>query len=289
MAYIQNFIAMFIWGSVGIFVKQIDMPTTLIVLARTFFGSIFLFAIYLFQSKSKDLSKFKKYFWQLACAGVALALNWIMLFEAYKYAGVGMGTVLNYIAPALIILASPFVLKEKLTKYKLIGVSFAMLGMLLLNISAMGGGFSFKGILLGVGSGCCYAANVLISKFIKGFSGIEISLAELTCAVCVFLPYALLTCKGQWVIPAGNGIFYLAIVCIVHTGIAYGLYYTSIQKIPAQSAAMYSYIDPLFAIFLSIVLLKETLAPVQIAGAALIIGGALIGELCKEKPKQSLK
>ena len=69
----------------------------------------------------------------------------------------------------------------------------------------------------------------------------------------------------------------------MNTGLAYVLYFSGLQKLPAQSVALISYIDPVSALVFSALLLHETMTPVQIIGAVLIIGGAILGELKAQK------
>ena len=72
---------------------------------------------------------------------------------------------------------------------------------------------------------------------------------------------------------------YLLTIGLMNTGLAYFLYFTGMQHLPAQSVALISYIDPVSALLFSAWLLNESMTMLQIAGAVFIIGGAIIGEL----------
>ena len=68
---------------------------------------------------------------------------------------------------------------------------------------------------------------------------------------------------------------------LVNTGVGCYCYFSSIGDLPAQSVAICGYLEPLSAVLLSVLILHETMAPLQILGAVLIIGGAVFGECCK--------
>ena len=71
----------------------------------------------------------------------------------------------------------------------------------------------------------------------------------------------------------------LLVVGIIHTGIAYVLYFGSVQKMPSQTVAVLSYIDPVGAILLAWLILGEGMSLAEIIGAILILGAALVSEI----------
>ena len=75
----------------------------------------------------------------------------------------------------------------------------------------------------------------------------------------------------------------LLIVIIVHTGLAYALYFSSLDHLPAQTAALMSYIDPVSAILLSALVLKEGMSPFSIVGTVLVLGSVIFCELPERK------
>ena len=66
---------------------------------------------------------------------------------------------------------------------------------------------------------------------------------------------------------------------LVHTGMAYAIYFGSMSHLKAQSIAVLGYIDPVFALLLSALVLHESLTVFGILGAVLIIGSALVSEI----------
>ena len=183
-------------------------------------------------------------------------------------------------------LASPIVLKEKLTGTKLACVGAALLGMALISGVFQGNADAsnqFMGILLACGAAVLYATVVLINKFIKDIPSNDCTVMQLGTVAVVLLPYVLLTENLgaiQWN-PSYLGL--LVFVGIVHTGIAYKLYFSAVQYVEGQTIALLSYIDPVVTIILSAIILGEPLTIYSIAGAVLILGSTMVGELINKK------
>ena len=81
----------------------------------------------------------------------------------------------------------------------------------------------------------------------------------------------------------GNDWFWIIILGLLNTGIGCYFYFSSIGKLPVQTVAICGYIEPLSAVIFSIAFLCESMLPLQIIGAILIIGGAVSGECFHHK------
>ena len=185
-------------------------------------------------------------------------------------------------APVLVIVCSPFVLKEKLTARKVICVAGALAGMLLVSgifQRDTSGGMNAKGIACGLGAAACYATVMLTNKFFKKISAYDSTILQLGVAALIVLPYALaVDGTGEFsalTLPQG---LLLLVVGTIHTGAAYWLYFGSMQRLSSQTVAVYSYIDPAFAVVLSLVLLREKTGLSGVFGAVLILGSTLFSE-----------
>lgn len=278
--------SMAIFGTVGIFIKKLPFPSAVIALGRGIIGSIFLLLTAVITKKPMDIPAIKKNFKLLILSGIAIGVNWILLFESYKYIPVSTATLCYYLSPVFVTLASPIVLKEKLTGTKLACVGAALLGMALISGVFQGNADAsnqFMGILLACGAAVLYATVVLINKFIKDIPSNDCTVMQLGTVAVVLLPYVLLTENLgaiQWN-PSYLGL--LVFVGIVHTGIAYKLYFSAVQYVEGQTIALLSYIDPVVTIILSAIILGEPLTIYSIAGAVLILGSTMVGELINKK------
>lgn len=288
-AKLNMMLAMFIFGTIGLFVKYIPLPSSLVAMLRGLAGAIFLFVFIKIKKQSIDKAAIKANLFKLCLSGAFLGFNWILLFEAYRYTTVATATLCYYLAPVIVILVSPLVLKEKLTWKKLVCVLISLLGMVF--VSGVLGVFKtghfekgeFTGILFGLGAACIYACIVLTNKKIKDISAYDMTIMQLAVAGLVLVPYVLLTQDISGIQLGAKAIALLAIVCIVHTGIAYALYFGSMKGLKAQTVAILSYIDPVVAIILSALILREGFTLSGVLGAVLILGATFANEIIDSK------
>ena len=223
----------------------------------------------------------------LCLSGAALGINWILLFEAYNHTSVATATLCYYLAPMFVILASPLVVGERLTAKKMICVLAALLGMVFVSgvLESGGGSSDLKGVLLGLGAAVLYASVVLMNKQLGDVPAYDRTIVQLGSSAAVLLPYVLLTENiGALTFTPGT-IGLLLVVGIVHTGIAYALYFGSLMQLKAQTAAILSYIDPVVAVLLSALVLREHMSLLSGLGAILVLGAAVVSELPSRRKK----
>ena len=135
------------------------------------------------------------------------------------------------------------------------------------------------GVLFGLGAALFYATVILLNKFIKGVTGIHRTFLQFLAAIAVLIPYVLCTGGMHPEILSSTGWICLLVVGLVHTGITYCMYFSSLKELPGQEAAILSYVDPLVAVVIGVVLLKEPLSWQQLVGGLLILGFTLWNEL----------
>lgn len=271
--------AMLVFGTIGLFVKNIGFPSSFISFARALTGSIFIALFMLFSGHGLDKKSVLKNLKLLIPSGIAMAFNWICLFEAYRFTGVAVGTLCYYMAPVIVVVLSPVFLKEKLTAINVTSVLAAVVGAVLISGVVSGSAKSAKGILLGLAAAALYSTVIMINKFVRNLSPIETTFVQLLTAAVTMIPYILLTEDVTEFVFDRRSVIFTLIVGIFHTGIVYMIYFSSVQKIPAQTTAVFSYIDPVTAIILSAVVLGERLDAVQLIGTFLILAATLFNEL----------
>jgi len=271
---------MFIFGTIGLFRKQIDLPSSVLAMTRGFIGSIFILVFMRIKHLRVSIDNIKSNFIPIVLSGAFIGFNWILLFEAYEYTTVAIATLCYYMAPILVIIASFFIFKEQITKKKAICILFAMIGMILVSgVFDSNQVIQLKGILFGLGAAILYASVILMNKVIKDISAYDKTIVQLFVAAIVLIPYILLTEDVTSIQLDGISIALIILVGIVHTGIAYALYFSSMKDLEAQTIALYSYIDPCVAIFLSAFVLREQLSLLGIVGAIIVLGSTLISEM----------
>lgn len=269
---------MVIFGTNGLIVANISLGSAEIVLMRTFLGSLFLLAVVLVK-RSFSFADLKADLIPATIGGAALGLNWVLLFSAYRSAGVGLSTLTYYCGPIIVLALSPVLFREKLTWNKLLAIAAVAVGMFCITGDIEPGSDVQTGILFGGGAALLYASLIVANKRVKRLSGLNCAMYELIVAFFVVLIYLLASNVKLPVIPAAEDIVWVLAIGLVNTGLAYYLYFSSLQKLPGQTVALVCYIDPLTALLVSGAFLGEKLLGVQIAGAVLILGGACLGEL----------
>ncbi len=274
--------AMAIFGTVGIFVRYIPLPSATVAFFRGVLGFVFLLSAMAAAGKKPDMHSIGKNAAVLLLSGAALGCNWILLFEAYRYTSVAAATVCYYLAPVFLVLASPL-LGERLTGRKLLLAGVALVGMVLVSGVLHGGISGGKGIALAVGAAVLYAAVIFLNKKLGAVSDYDKTAVQLGTAAVIILPYCLLIRGFAMSGMDAGGYLALAVVGIVHTAVAYWLYFGAVRQLPSQSVAIFSYLDPVVAILLSALWLKEGLSWQEALGAALILGSALCCELPGKK------
>ena len=278
-------VSMLIFGTIGIFRRWIPLCSGVVALARAAIGTLILALFMLVLRKKPDWKSIRRQWLPLVISGLLLGFNWIALFEAYNYTTVSVATLSYYMAPVIIVLASPLLFGEKLTLKSGLCVLGALLGMVLIS-GVLGDGITgVKGILFGLAAAAMYASVVLINKHIHGISGLDRTLVQLLVSTVTILPYVLLTEKSTGEPLTGSVLLLLLVVGVVHTGIAYLMYFSSVEKVPAQTAALCSYIDPAASLILSALLLGERMDLWGLIGTGLILGSAIVAEWPKKSAK----
>lgn len=273
-------LSMIIWGSVGIFVKKLDLPSMEVAFLRAAIASIFLLLAGFWLGRKETLAAIKENLILLLISGAAMGLNWVMLFQSYKYTTISNSTLSYYFAPVFMLLLSPVFLKEKLTCRKLLSVAGAMTGLFIILSSqktVLNGTYNHPlGIAFGLSAAILYASVVLLNRKMKNLTGYEMTLVQIFAASMVLLPFIIY--RNNVHIPNTMNLVLILIVGLVHTGIAYLLYFSGIRDVSAQDAAILSYIDPISAIILGTLILGEALTPWHILGGLLILISTYFGQ-----------
>ena len=283
-SYIALIGSMLIFGTLGVVRRYVPLSSAMLALCRGALGSVFLLLFVLVRGGKLKLPERKTTLW-LVLTGAIMGLNWMLLFEAYSYTTVAAATMCYYMQPTIVILLSPLVLRERLSGRKLACAAAAIVGMLFVSGVLSGGAGQvrdIRGIAFGLGAAALYAAVIILNKKVVVEDIYAKTVIQLAGAALVMIPYVLLTEGVPELTLTAADIGMVLLVGIVHTGITYALYFGSMQRLKAQTVAVMSYIDPVFALLLSAAVLHERLTPLGIVGAVLIIGSAIISETAKE-------
>ena len=275
--------SMAIFGTLGPFVRNIPVSSGELALYRAVLASVLIGCFLLVTKQRIPFARIRKEVPLLLASGMAMGINWILLFEAYKYTTVSVATLSYYFAPVIVTVVCPVLFKEKLTGKQILCFVMSTLGLVMITgIGDMGGGNDAVGILFGLGAAVFYASVVLVNKFIKNVEGIHRTFLQFLAAIVILAPYMLMTSGVTVGSLNGIGWLNLLIVGFVHTGLTYCMYFSALRELPGQKAAILSYIDPLVAVVISVTVLGETMTLWQGIGGVLILGFTLWNELSPE-------
>lgn len=276
-SYSTYLAALLLLGSNGIVASNIHLPSEYIVLYRTLIGSLLLVALYVLAGNRFTFPRHRRDLLCILVSGAAMGGSWMLLYEAYVQIGVGIATLLYYCGPVIVMMLSPLVFAERLTAVKVAGFLVVLLGVWLVNgqaggeLSAFGAGISLLAAVL-------FAVMVMANKKSRHIVGLENTVIQLVVSFATVA--VIVVCRNGLSLPAAEAsdVLWIAVLGLVNTGAGCYLYFSSIGKLPVQSVAILGYIEPLSAVVLAAVLLGERMSLLQVLGAVLIIGGAILGE-----------
>lgn len=273
--------ATFVFGTLAPFVRNIALSSGELALCRAVMAALLVGGYLAVSGQGFSLGAARREGVLLLLSGMAMGVNWILLFEAYRYTTVSVATLSYYFAPVLVTLACPLLFREKLTVKQLVCFAFSTLGLVLvIGVGSLrGGGTDTLGILFGLGAAVFYATVILLNKFIRSVEGIRRTFLQFLAAIVVLIPYVAATGGVHLSALDGRGWVCLLIVGFFHTGVTYCLYFSALRTLPGQEVALLSYIDPLVAVVISVTVLGEPITLSQLLGGALILGFTLWNEL----------
>lgn len=269
--------AMLLFGTLGLFVRQAHVAGDVLAFLRTLIGAAFLGVLLLLQRHRIQKIGGRQLLYVLLSAAF-LGFNWVFLFEVYAAATISIATVIYYTAPLLALLAAVFLFHESVTLRIVLGIVLTMGGLLCIT-QVTGTAVQLKGILFAAAAALCYAGVLLINQFLHDIDGLYFTFLQLLCSAGILFVYLLLEGRIHLIpeLPAASWPWIMCIA-VVHTGVAYALYFTSLHHLTSSQAAVGSYLDPCIALLLSIFLLREPSTLMQGIGIAAIVGGIIISD-----------
>ena len=274
-------LSMAIFGTLAPFVRNISVSSGELALYRAILAALLILVVFAVTKQRINFKAIRKELPLLLLSGIAMGFNWILLFEAYKYTTVAVATLSYYFAPVIVTIVCPFLFRERLTTKQILCFVFSTVGLaLVIGVTDLGKGSSdLTGILFGLGAAVLYATVILLNKFIKGVAGMPRTFLQFLAAIVVLIPYVACTSGVTLGGMDGKGWICLLVVGLIHTGLAYILYFSALKDMPGQEAAILSYVDPLVAVIISVTILGEAMTVTQIIGGILILGFTLWNEI----------
>lgn len=277
-------VSMAVFGTIGFFVRNISVSSGELALYRAVLAALLIGAYLLITKQKIPFREIGKEARLLLLSGAVMGVNWILFFQAFRYTTVSLATLSYYFAPVIVTVASTVLFREKLTGRQILCFVMSTLGLVLITGTVgFSGGRDLIGVLFGIGAAFLYATVILLNKFIKNVDGIHRTLLQFLAAIVVLAPYVAISGGIKLGTMNLKGWISLLVIGLIHTGVFYCVYFSSLKELPGQKTAILSYIDPLVAVIVSVTILGEPLTWLQAVGGLLILGFTLLNELAPVK------
>ena len=274
--------AVVLYGTIGMLLRFVEYPSEIVALCRGSIGSVFIILFLRTQHKRPDRDAIRRNILWLVISGICLGLNWIFLFAAYIHTTVAIASLCNYVAPVLVILAAPVMLREPLNKRKLPCVFVAFLGIILVSGVWNGAVGNMSGAFMGIAAAVCFVFIVVCNRKLRDISAYDRSIVQLAISALTILPYVIFRNHGTAMTWDTRSVLIILMLGLVHTGVAYCLYFSGLSSLPVQTVAILGYLEPVVSVLCSAILLREPMGPAGWIGGVLIIGAAVVSEMIKD-------
>ena len=281
---IKYIIAVVLYGTIGMFLRMVSVPSEVVVLFRGILGSAFIFAYLRARRQKPDLKIMRENLIWLLISGVCLGLNWVFLFSAYLHTTVAIASLCNYMAPIIVVIIAPAVLREPLNMKKIPCVIAAFIGIVLVSEFWTGDRGDASGIVMGMLAAVCFVIIVICNRKMHSINAYDKSLAQLAISALTVLPYVLLNNRGVELDWNLRSVIFILILGLVHTGIAYCLYFSGMTTLPVQTVAVLGYLEPVVSVLCSVFILREHMGVCGWIGTVLIIAAAVCSETIGDSP-----
>lgn len=265
--------AMVISGTIGWVVVSSGQPVADLLFWRCVFGAATLLAFCAALGLLRGLT-WRRAAW-CAAGGVAIVLNWVLLFGSYAHAPISLVTAVYNTQPLMLVALGVVFLRERLRRAHLGWLALAFAGVLLVAQgkpvgASAGGGHYLTGVAMALGAAFCYAIAALVAKRLDGTPPHLVALVQVCVGALMLAPWAM-----QGGLPAQPQAWAAFLVLgVVYTGLVYILLYGALQKLPTALAGGLSFLYPVVAVLVDYLVFGQRLDLAQALGAAAVLGAA---------------
>lgn len=215
-----------------------------------------------------------------------MGISWMFQYEACRRIGVSTTSLLYCVGPILVVVLAQLLFHERMSAGKLLCLLAVSAGAILTGTGQNGGGHSATGVLCALLCAAACAGMILFNKRCSTLHGLASASLQLSAAFLPSLFWNFL-CRIAGTLPPltlpHGQLLPVLVLGLLNTGLGCFLYFSGIAYLPAQSVAVCDYLEPLTAVILAALVLRESLSPLQIAGAALILIGTACWGICQKK------
>ncbi|MCZ6556368.1 MAG: DMT family transporter [SAR324 cluster bacterium] len=259
--------AVLLFGTAGLFGKWIAAGPMLIVFGRVVFAALTLGLLLAARRKGLKLPA-RRGWWLLGACGVLLVLHWAAFFHSIQVSTVAVGLLAYATAPVFAVLLEPFWFREPFSLRSLLASMLSLAGVALLIARWELGDSTLQGASWGVVAGSSFAVLSLINRELRReHDAAELAFIQDGLAAMLLLPLLPLF----WEQPAPRDLALLAVLGVVFTALAHGLYIQALRGVRVRMATLVSTMEHVYGVALAALLLGEIPSPRTIAGGVLIL------------------
>jgi drug/metabolite transporter (DMT)-like permease len=261
------------WGFVGIIVREVDLPAVVIVLCRVGLGSSAVILMLLATGRRELLRPPPL---PVIGLGILLAAHWTLYFAAIKQTSVASAVLITYAAPIFMALLAPLLIREHVPAVSVGALAVSMIGITAISLSGGSGDEAVRagGVVLAILAAITYAFMiVLLKRWASEVHPTTVIVWQEGIAALVLSPALLFADLGG---VTGADVAYLLILGIALTGLTGVLYVTGLRWVPATTAGILAYMEPVSAAVLAAVILGQSLTPAVIVGGLAIVAAGVV-------------
>ena len=265
--------AMMLSGTIGVLVVESGAGPVTVAFARCLIGGAALAAYAGVRGHLRDVRIPVRDLAWIVLGGMALVVNWALLFAAYELTSIGIATVAYHVQPFILVLLAAALLRERLAPGAVgwIGLGFAGLVLIVQPWGGGAGADPLLGLVLVVGAATLYAASVLIVRQITGQRPEVVVLVQLLVGAAVLAPFA----DWSGLAGLGHGWTLLVVLGVVHTAAMYVLMYTSYPRLGVTTIGVLAFVYPAVAVLVDLVLYGTTLSLGQVLGLVAVLAAGV--------------
>ena len=267
--------AVLLWAfSSGFLVKFTQVNGLTFAAWGGLFGFLYAAIILRAQGKLYHLRPNRQVTPYLSAIALGHAANAGLFFTALKLGLVGNATLSHYIAPILVTcLFAPLILRERLTRTTLYLTVISFLGLAILFVPSLSSAFDW-GLVLGAASGVAMALHVTLERkaSLLGANPLVVGAYKSLFVCLIFGYFAVKSIRETSLLDFGI----MALWGILVLGVSLQLFQNALAVIPATHAAIITYLEPLGALLIASLLLKEPITLYTVIGGLIILGSGLL-------------
>jgi DME family drug/metabolite transporter len=274
------------WGFIGIIVREVELPALTIVFFRVALAAAAV-ALALLVAGRRDLLRPPPR--PVIALGVLLAIHWSLYFAAIKQTSVASAVLITYAAPIFMAMLAPLLIREHVPPVSIAALGVSMVGITAISLAGGSGDEAVRagGVVLAVLAAVTYAfLIVLLKRYGSEVHPTTVIVWQEGTAAVVLAPALLFASYDSL---GAVDVGYLLLLGIVLTGLTGVVYVAALKWVPATTAGILAYMEPVSAALLAAAILGEALTPAVIVGGAAIVAAGVVVAARTPNPAGSLE